>query len=351
MFTILLLASLTLVISLIITPLIIKLAIKLNATDKPNYRKAHKVPTPTLGGIAIFLSFVGGLFILQPYSDYHAAVVTGASIIIVLGIIDDLYNLSAKIKFSVQIVVALLVVYWGGLQVEFINLPFGGQIEFGFLSSIVAIFWIVGITNAINLIDGLDGLAAGVSSIALFTIAGMAVLMGDVYVSTMALILFFSTMGFLRYNFFPAKIFMGDTGAMFLGFMISVLALLGFKNITVISFVIPIFILGVPISDTLIAMVRRRVNRQPISQPDKSHLHHRLMQSGFTHKQTVLFIYSLSAMFSISAIFFSMTTLWGSIIILGVALLAIEVLIESLGLINNDFKPLTNFVKSLWEKS
>lgn len=350
MITITLLASLTLVMSLILTPLIMKLAIKMNATDEPNYRKAHSVSKPTLGGIAIFISFLVGLLILQPSSDYHWAIVTGAFIIILLGIFDDLYNLSAKVKFLVQIGTALLIVFWGGLQVEFINLPFGGQIEFGFLSSVVTIFWIVGITNAINLIDGLDGLAAGVSSIALFTIAGMAVLMGDVYVSTMALILFFSTVGFLRYNFYPAKIFMGDTGALFLGYMIGVLALLGFKNITIISFVIPIFILGVPISDTLIAMVRRRVNRQPMSSPDSSHLHHRLMKSGFTHKQTVLFIYSLSAMFSIAAVLFSMTTLWGSIIIFAVALLAIEVLIENLGMINNDFKPLTKFVKSLRQK-
>ncbi|ASN04130.1 MraY family glycosyltransferase [Virgibacillus necropolis] len=351
MIEITLLASLTLLISLLLTPLLIKFALKINATDKPNYRKAHSVPTPTLGGIAIFISFLVGLLILQPSSDYHAAVVTGAFIIIIMGVFDDLYNLSAKTKFIVQIGVALLIVFWGGLQVEFINLPFGGQIEFGFFSSIVTIFWIVGITNAINLIDGLDGLAAGVSSIALFTIAGMAVLMGDVYVTTMALILFFSTVGFLKFNFYPAKIFMGDTGALFLGYMIGVLALLGFKNITIVSFVIPIFILGVPISDTLIAMVRRRVNRQPMSSPDSSHLHHRLMKSGFTHRQTVLFIYSLSGMFSLAAFLFSMTTLWGSIIIMSVALLAIEILIENLGMINNDFKPLTNFVKSLRQKS
>ncbi|MFZ3578962.1 glycosyltransferase family 4 protein [Virgibacillus sp. DJP39] len=347
MLEILLLASLTLVIALILTPLVIKMSIRIKATDEPNYRKAHVTPTPTLGGIAIFLSFLGGLLILQPSSDFHLPVIIGATIIILLGIFDDLYNLSPKAKLVGQIAAAFIVVSWGGLQIEFINLPFGGQIGFGFLSSIVTIVWIIAITNAINLIDGLDGLAAGVSAIALFTIAGMAVLTGQVYVATMALVLFFSIMGFLRYNFNPAKIFMGDTGALFLGFMISVLAILGFKNITIVSFVIPIFILGVPISDTIIAIIRRRVNNKPMSSPDSSHLHHRLMQSGFTHKQTVLFIYSLSIMFSVAAIFFSMTTLWGSIIIMGVTLLAIEVLIENLGLINNDFKPLTNLVKNI----
>ncbi|SES88654.1 UDP-GlcNAc:undecaprenyl-phosphate GlcNAc-1-phosphate transferase [Oceanobacillus limi] len=347
---IIILAFLTLILSLIITPIIIKYVKKFNLTDKPDYRKVHSDPIPTLGGLAIFLSFLFGLLILQPTDESHLAIICGAFIIIALGVVDDLINLSAKWKFAVQILIASLVVFWGGLHVEFINLPFGGQVQFGFFSSIITILWIVGITNAINLIDGLDGLAAGVSSIALLTIAGMALIMGDVYVVSIALILFFSTMGFLRYNFYPAKIFMGDTGAMFLGYMISVLALLGFKNITVISFVIPIFILGVPISDTLIAMVRRFINKQPISSPDSSHLHHRLMKYGFTHKQTVLFIYGLSTMFSVSAILFSMTTIWGSILIVGFVLLAIQVLIEDLELINSNYKPLTNLVKSLRQK-
>lgn len=350
MIEIVLLAFLTMLISLIITPVVKKIALKMNATDKPNHRKVHAKPIPTLGGLAIFISFLAGLLILQPAGEYHLAIISGALIIIVLGFIDDVYNLSAKVKFITQLGVASLVVFWGGLQVEFINLPFGGQIEFGFLSSVVTIFWIAGVTNAINLTDGLDGLAAGVSSIALFTMAGMAVIMGDVYVATMALILFFSTVGFLRYNFYPAKIFMGDTGALFLGYMISVLALLGFKNVTVISFIIPIFILGVPISDTLIAIVRRYINKQPISSPDSSHLHHSLVKSGFTHKQTVLFIYALSTIFSIAAILFSMTTVWGSILIFSVTLLTIQFLIENLEMINSEFKPLTNFFKGLRQR-
>lgn len=344
------LAFLTTLISLIITPIVIKYAKKLNATDKPNYRKVHKDPIPTLGGLAIFMSFLIGLVILQPVSEYHLAIVIGGFIMIILGFFDDLFDLSPKVKFLTQILAASLVVFWGGLQVEFINLPFGGQIEFGILSSVITIIWIAGVTNAINFIDGLDGLAAGVSSIALMTIAVMAIIMGNVYVATMALILFFSTMGFLRYNFNPAKIFMGDTGALFLGFMISVLALLGFKNVTIISFIIPIFILGVPISDTLIAMVRRYINKQPLSSPDSSHLHHRLVKFGLTHKQTVLFIYALSAMFSLAAILFSMTTVWGSILIFTIAMLAVQALIENLELINSEYKPLTNLLKGMRQK-
>src|SRR5690625_815091 len=333
--------------TILITPLFIKFSTKIKATDKPNHRKIHTDPVPTLGGLAIFISFLFGLLILQPFSNYHLPIILGALIIVVLGLIDDLYDLSPKIKFIVQILVALLVVYWGGLQVEFINLPFGGQVQFGLLSSIVTIFWIVGVTNAMNLIDELDGLASGVSSIALLTIAGMAMVMGDVYVSTIALILFFSTVGFLRYNFYPAKIFMGDTGALFLGYMISVLSLLGFKNITLISFLTPIFILAVPISDTLIAMIRRYLNNQPISSADSSHLHHQLIKMGFSHKQAVLFIYTLSGMFSIVAILFSITSILGSIIIALISLFVLQFLIESLELIKSDFKPLTNFFKAL----
>lgn len=338
-------------ITLLITPIMIKISLKINATDKPNHRKVHTNPIPTLGGLVIFIGFMIGVIIIQPVSSHHLAIVSGACLIILLGFFDDMYDLSPKIKFAAQLVAAMLVVFWGGLQVEFINLPFGGQVEFGLLSSLITIFWIVGITNAMNLIDGLDGLAAGVSSIALFTIGGMGLIMGDVYVSTMALILFFSTIGFLPYNFFPAKIFMGDTGALFLGYMISVLALLGFKNVTIISFIIPIFILAVPISDTLIAMARRYINKQPISSPDSSHLHHRLVKSGLTHRQTVLFIYTLSGMFSLAAILFSMTTIWGSIVIFLISMLVILFLIETLELINSDFKPLTNFVKGLRGRS
>lgn len=351
MIKIALLALLSAIVSLIITPILINYIKKRDITDKPNHRKVHTAPIPTSGGLAIFLSFAVGLLILRPDDTYHAFIIGGGIVIVLLGFFDDVYDLSAKFKFFVQLAVASTIVLWGGLQVEFINLPFGGQVEFGFLSSVITIFWIVGVTNAMNLIDGLDGLAAGVSSIALVTIAGMAAIMGNVYVFTMAIVLFFSTVGFLRYNFYPAKIFMGDTGALFLGYMISVLSLLGFKNVTVISFIIPIFILGVPIADTLIAMVRRYINKQPMTSPDSSHMHHRLVKLGLTHRQTVLFIYVLSAMFSIAAILFSMTTVWGSIIIFSIAILAIQVLIENLELINKNYKPLTNFVKALRERN
>ena len=224
--------------SILITPIVKKLAFKLGATDSPNQRKVHVKVMPRLGGLAIYISFLLGLLILQPSSPYHAAIVVGGLIILATGILDDIFELSAKIKFVLQIIAALIVVMWGGVEVEFINLPFNGSLEFGIFSIPITVIWIVGVTNAINLIDGLDGLAAGVSSIAFITISGMAIVMGNVYVVAMGTILLASTLGFLLYNFHPAKIFMGDSGALFLGYMISVLALLGFKNIAIISFVV-----------------------------------------------------------------------------------------------------------------
>lgn len=345
MLTIILLSVFCLVFGLIVTPFIIKISFKLNVVDMPGHRKVHKVPIPTLGGLAIFFSFLAGLLIIQPQSSYHLAIVIGALLMIILGFMDDLYHLTAKAKFLFQVTIACLVVFWGDLQVSFINLPFGGQLEFGWLSIIVTIFWIVGITNAINLIDGLDGLSAGISAIVLLTIGSMAIIMDNVYVLSMSIILFWSILGFLPYNFHPAKTFMGDTGSLFLGYMIAVLSLLGFKNVTFISFVIPILILAVPIFDTVVAIIRRLVQKRPIASPDSSHVHHKLLQLGMTHRQAVLFMYLLSSLFSFAAILFSMSTVWGAILIVTISLLLIQLLIETLELIDSKFKPLTNLMK------
>ncbi|OCA88976.1 glycosyltransferase family 4 protein [Pseudobacillus wudalianchiensis] len=331
--------------SLVITPLVKKMAIAVGAVDKPNHRKVHEKIMPRMGGLAIFISFMIGLFLLKPQSPFNFAIVVGGFIIIVTGMLDDRFELSAKAKLGGQLLAALVVVLYGGVKMEFITLPFGGEMEFGFLSVPLTILWIVGITNAINLIDGLDGLAAGVSSIALLTISLMAFMKGDVYVMSVALLVLGSTLGFLRYNFHPAKIFMGDTGALFLGYIIAVLSLLGFKNITVISLIIPIIILGVPISDTFFAIIRRKVNKQPLSAPDKSHLHHCLLRMGYTHKQVVVIIYAIASMFGLAAVIFSMATIWGAFIMMAVIMIAIELFVESIGLVSSNYKPLLNFMR------
>lgn len=332
--------------SILLTPLVKMLAIRIGAVDTPNYRKVHARIMPRLGGLAIFGAFLIGYFILRPEDPTAPFIILGALMIIITGVLDDMFEITAKAKLLGQLIAAGIVIY-GGLDIDFIKLPFGGELDFGYLNIPLTILWIVGITNAINLIDGLDGLAAGVSTIALITIAGMALMMGNAFVFAMAAILAVSTLGFLFYNFHPAKIFMGDTGALFLGFMIAVLALMGFKNITVISLVIPIIMLGVPISDTFFAIVRRYRMKQPLSAADKSHLHHCLLNVGFTHRQTVLIIYALAAMFGVAALIFSQATVWGAILLIAVMLVAIELFVEAVGLAGKNYRPLINFVKMI----
>ena len=343
--------------SIFLTPIVKKLAFKIGATDKPNQRKVHQKIMPRLGGLAIYISFLIGIAIIQPNPKFllpilnlsenlNLAIILGSLIIIFTGIVDDTKEISPKVKLLGQILASFVVVFLGDIRLEFINLPFGaGELDFGMLSIPFTMVWIIGITNAINLIDGLDGLAAGVSTIALFTIAGMAYMMGNPYVMVVALIAAVSTLGFLVYNFHPAKIFMGDTGALFLGFLIGVLSLLGFKNVTFISLIIPVIILGVPISDTFFAIIRRLVNKQPLTAPDKSHLHHCLLRSGFTHRQTVLLIYVMSALFGLTAFIFSQATIRGSILILLVVLVVIELIVEKIGLVREDYRPLLNMLK------
>ncbi|NMD68818.1 undecaprenyl/decaprenyl-phosphate alpha-N-acetylglucosaminyl 1-phosphate transferase [Bacillus sp. DNRA2] len=345
--------------SIFLTPLVKKLAFKIGATDKPNQRKVHLKIMPRLGGLAIYISFIIGLAIIQPDPKFllpipnasqhlNLAIFLGSLIIIITGAVDDAKEISPKVKLFGQILASFLVVFLGDIRVEFINLPFGGgQLDFGMLSIPITMVWIVGITNAINLIDGLDGLAAGVSTIALLTIAGMAYVMGNPYVVIIALIAAVSTLGFLLYNFHPAKIFMGDTGALFLGFLISVLSLLGFKNVTFISLIIPVIILGVPISDTFFAIIRRFVNKQPLTAPDKSHLHHCLLRAGYSHRQTVLLIYAMSAIFGLAAFIFSQATIRGSVLILLTIIVIIELFVEKIGLVREDYKPLLKLLRGL----
>lgn len=339
------------ILSIVLTPFVGRLAFKWGATDKPNERKVHVKIMPRMGGLAIFISFL--VTFLMTYflfgkelapSMSVAPFIIGALIIILIGIFDDIYELRASAKFLGQIVAALIIVIGGGIEVSFINLPFEGQIHFGVLSIPITVIWIVGITNAINLIDGLDGLAGGVSSIALITVAVMAVIKGDMFVATIALIVTGSTLGFLKYNFHPAKIFMGDTGSMFLGYIIAVLSLLGFKNVTMISLIVPIIILGVPISDTFFAIIRRLVNKQPISAPDKSHLHHCFINLGFTHRQTVILIYALAATFGLAAIIFSYATIWGALLLISILLITIEIMVEKLGLIGEHYQPILKMI-------
>ncbi|RBW67596.1 glycosyltransferase family 4 protein [Bacillus taeanensis] len=332
--------------AVLLTPIVKKLAFKIGATDKPDPRKVHQKIMPRLGGLAIYISTLIGFAVLQPESPYLIPILIGSFIIIVTGVADDILQLSPKVKLFGQVLAAAVVIY-GGVEVQFINLPFNTQLNLGIFGIPLTMLWIIGITNAINLIDGLDGLAAGVSSIVLMTVSVMAIINGNEFVFAMGCILLGSTLGFLIFNFHPAKIFMGDTGALFLGFMISVTSLLGFKNITLFSLVVPVIMLGVPISDTFFAIIRRFVNKKPLSAPDKSHLHHCLLRLGFSHQKTVLIIYAMSAIFGAAAMLFSMTTLWGSVFIITVLLFLIELTVEMIGLVDANYRPMLKFIRRI----
>ncbi|MBS4213128.1 glycosyltransferase family 4 protein [Neobacillus rhizophilus] len=333
--------------SVLITPLVKKLAILIGATDRPNQRKVHQSIMPRLGGLAIFISFMLGIFLLRPANPSLVPILIGCLIIIVTGLLDDLLELSAKYKLLGQLAAAVVVVFWGNLQVVFINLPFGAQLQFGLLSIPFTIIWIVGITNSINLIDGLDGLAAGVSSIALITISGMAVIQGHIFVAIVGLIVLASTLGFLIYNFHPASIFMGDTGALFLGYIISVLSLMGFKNVTFISFIIPVIVLAVPISDTFFAILRRIIHKKPLGAPDKQHLHHCMLRMGYSHRQAVLLIYAMSAFFGLMAVIYSQARIGGALFLILLIILFIEITAEKIGLVGRDYRPILNILQTL----
>jgi UDP-GlcNAc:undecaprenyl-phosphate GlcNAc-1-phosphate transferase len=336
-----------LAVTIITTPLVKKFAIKYGFVDQPEKRKVHKSVMPRLGGLAIVIGSGAGLLYLQPPTSYLFPIMIGGLIIIITGVLDDKYALSAKTKLLGQIAAACVVVF-SGIDINFITLPFSERMELGFIGYIIAILWIVGITNAINLIDGLDGLASGVSAIALGSILTMAVINNHVLVIALTVILLGSTLGFLFYNFHPAKIFMGDTGALFLGYCISVISILGlYKSVTLFSLVIPIIILGIPIFDTMFAIIRRVVNKQSISAPDKHHLHHCLLSMGFSHRTTVLIIYGIGIIFGVSAIVFSTATLWGSLIIMGMLFILVQLTAELVGLIGKHKPLLTAIRKSV----
>lgn len=336
---ILTISIITLVITLFMTPVIKRFAFIVGATDKPNKRKVHQKLMPRMGGLAIYISFVIGMLLMMPQHEYFWPMIIGATVIVITGALDDVFELSAKFKLLGQVAAALVVVS-NGIYVEFINLPFDIVLNLGIFGIPITLLWIVGITNAINLIDGLDGLAAGVSAIVLMTITTIAIMDGDLFIVALASVLLASTIGFLFYNFHPAKIFMGDTGSLFLGFMLAIISLLGFKSVTVFSLVVPLVILAVPISDTLFAIIRRIVHKRPLSAPDKSHLHHCLLRLGYSHRGTVLMIYGISGFFAVSAVILTQSTFIGALVISLIVLVAIEMIAEKVGLVSIEYQPL-----------
>lgn len=304
---ILLIVGITFLFTVLFVPVVGKIANFLGAIDIPNARKVHKKPIPRLGGIGIYAGFLLGYMIFGEQSIQMNAVLIGSIIIIITGIFDDLKPIPARYKFLGQLAGASVIPLYGGILLKEIS-AFGIYINFGVLAYPITILFIVSIINCINLIDGLDGLAAGISSIYFITIGIIAILLNN---STgldviLTFIMLGSTLGYLWHNFYPAKIFMGDSGSMFLGYIIAVIALLGFKNITLTSFIIPILLLAIPIMDTLFAIIRRIINHKPIGMPDKSHLHHQLLNLKFSQRRTVLIIYLVDILFACASIVYAL---------------------------------------------
>ena len=294
------------VISFVSTPMVRKLAIKIGAVDVPkDDRRVHKEPMPFLGGIAIFASFVITVLLFLPLDRSTFAILMGGTVIVMSGILDDLRDLSPKVKLLFQITAAVILVL-GGIKIEFITNPFSSVstlVSIGWLSIPVTIFWIVGITNTVNLIDGLDGLAAGVAMISSISLMLVAHKFSYTEITILSAIVAGGCLGFLPFNFNPAKIFMGDTGALFLGFILAAISIEGImKSVATIAVVVPIIILGIPIFDTTFAIFRRLLNGQSIMAADKGHLHHRLLNMGFSQKKTVLLLYGISSIFGLAAV-------------------------------------------------
>jgi UDP-GlcNAc:undecaprenyl-phosphate GlcNAc-1-phosphate transferase len=341
-------------IAVLLTPLVKRFAFWVGAVDAPNHRKVHTRIMPRMGGLAIFLAFVGAYFVISPAiephkSDVAIGLLVGGAIIVLVGALDDRFDLSPKLKLLGQILAACVVVY-SGVVIDLVNIPFGGEtVTLTWLAVPLTILWIVGVTNAINLIDGLDGLSAGVSAIATATMLVLALMMGNVSVALLSTILLGSIIGFLFYNFHPAKIFMGDSGALFLGFSLATLSILGFKQATVVSLLIPVMILGVPLSDTFFAIMRRWVNKMPISAADKSHLHHCLLQLGLSHRKTVLVIYGIALIFGLSAVLFSQIqdTLWAMVILIAALVSILVIGAEAIGIISKSKKPVLQFLQKI----
>ncbi|MDD4583733.1 MAG: MraY family glycosyltransferase, partial [Eubacteriales bacterium] len=295
---------------LAVTPLTIKVAPKIGAVDIPkDNRRMHTEAMPRFGGMAIYIgSMVAMAFLLPSATDERMlGVGIGATLIFIMGVVDDIRNLPAKLKLAGQIICACIL-YAFSVRISFVSDPFGdGLIEFPWvISLLVTVIWIVGITNTINLIDGLDGLAAGVAFIATLVIAYIAYIHGRYEICMAFMALAGSCLGFLPYNFHPAKVFMGDGGALYLGFMIASISVMSpMKSATVIATILPIFVLALPIFDTAFAIFRRWINGKPIMEADKGHLHHLIMNVGMGQKRTVLTLYCISGIMGVAAILIS----------------------------------------------
>ncbi len=303
----------------LLTPPVRVLAYKLGAIDIPrDDRRMHKKPTPRMGGVAIFAAFAIALLLFCDVDLKIVGLLIGAALMVGIGMLDDIFRIPALAKLAGQIVAALVPVLFG-ITIDYINF-FGSYVQFGVFSIPVTVLWIVAVTNAINLVDGLDGLACGISTISAISIMVFALLEVNYSIALIVAILVGACMGFMPYNRNPATIFMGDAGALFLGYTLSVVSILGvFKLNAFVSFWIPFLIFGLPLLDTATSAIRRILKGHSPFEADRGHFHHRLIDLGFSQKQAVTVLYSVSALFGISAILFTEEKRIAAIVIIAVS--------------------------------
>lgn len=295
--------------SVILTPIVKNIAKHVKALDYPNERRLNKVPMPTMGGLAIFSSFLLGYMLYARSSIQMLSILIGSFILIIMGIIDDINPIRAKYQLLVQIVAASIITFYGQITLDYVsvlgmNMSF--LVPWNYLITIIIIITVI---NAINLSDGLDGLSSGISSIYFLAIAIIAFIMNtkEGLDTTLSLIMLGSTLGFLVHNFPPAKIYVGDTGSNFLGFIIAVIALLGFKTATFTSLIIPLIILATPLLDVAFSIIRRILKGQnPFNTPDKEHIHHQLLKMEFSTRTSLLIIYAIDILFAAISIFYAL---------------------------------------------
>lgn len=307
-------------ISFLATPIVKRMAYAVGAIDVPkDDRRMHSEPIPRLGGLAIAIAFLLTVVVLADLNEQIRGILFGAVIILVLGVVDDCVALRAVFKFLIQILAAYIVVR-NGCSIRYLSNPFSdvGYMDLGIWSVPITIIWIVAITNAVNFIDGLDGLACGVSAISAATLLVISLLIAEGNVAVIVAALVGGCLGFLPYNFNPAKIFMGDTGSTFLGFILACLSIQGmFKLYAIISFAVPFLVLSIPIFDICFAILRRLAKGQNPMKADRGHIHHRLIDMGFSQKQTVAITYLLTAMLGLAAVVLTTSGEVKALILLG----------------------------------
>ena len=342
----------TFVLSLILVPIVGKVSKKLGIIAHTNKRTIHKGIIARTGGYAIYMSFLIGTMIFLKTDTQINAILIGGFIIFLTGFYDDIHDLSPKLKMLGQVIAALVVIIYGDIVLKGFTLPFLPESVSYILAIIITILWIVGISNAINLIDGLDGLCAGISIIVLVTISLTSLTYGRTDISSLSLLLAGAIGGFLVYNFHPASIFLGDCGALFIGFMIAVISLLGFgyKSSSFFTLGAPIVVLMVPIMDTFIAIIRRKVHHKSFSEADRNHLHHKLMFSlELGQTKSVLILYAVTVLFSLCSYLYLFDKVAATILFIALMVL-FELFVEATNMIDRKYKPLLTilniFIKS-----